>query len=183
MENILAGEKEIAAYLAQCTSTLLEDSRDTAALVFVGIQRRGVELAARLVQLCADQGVSVPLGILDITFYRDDLSLVSPQPVVHSTTIPFNLDERDVVLVDDVLYTGRTIRAALDALMDFGRPKRVRLAVLVDRGGRELPIQADYAGWQEDVPEDKVISVHVKERDGRDCITIVPRTTHTEAAN
>jgi len=119
--------------------------------------------------------VNVPLGILDITFYRDDLSMVSEQPVIHNTDIPFNLDDKYVVLVDDVIYTGRTIRSALDALVDFGRPSVVKLLALVDRGMRELPIQPDYAGWTIPTTYEDKISVKVEELDGEDSIEMISR--------
>ena len=144
---------------------------DMSSLVFVGIQRRGTQLAARLARLVEERtGHAVPLGVLDITFYRDDLSMAAHQPIVHSTAIPCNLDDRDVLLFDDVIHTGRTIRAALDALMDFGRPRRVKLCVLVDRGQRELPIQPDFCGWHVETAADETISVSVKELDGADAI-------------
>lgn len=180
MGNIIAEEKDIATFLAQCAQDVARDFTNLKPLVFIGIQRRGVQLAARLSRLCEEQhGHSIPLGILDITFYRDDLSMVAHQPVIHSTAIPFSLDDRDIILVDDVIYTGRTVRAALDALVDFGRPRCVRLAVLVDRGGRELPVQPDYVGWQETTPDTEAIAVHVKELDGTDCIERVPLSSHS----
>jgi pyrimidine operon attenuation protein / uracil phosphoribosyltransferase len=180
MEKIIAEEKDITAFLARCAQDIISDFTDLSPLVFIGIQRRGVQLAGRLSRLCEEQsGDAVPLGVLDITFYRDDLSMVAQQPIVHSTAIPFNLDDRDIILVDDVIYTGRTVRAALDALVDFGRPRCVRLAVLVDRGGRELPVQPDYVGWKEKVPKSEAIAVHVKELDGQDCIERISLSSHT----
>jgi len=145
-------------------------------LVLVGIQRRGTQLAERLARTIEkNTGAAIPLGVLDITFYRDDLSMVAQQPIVHSTEIRFNLDGKHVVLVDDVIYTGRTIRAALDALVDFGRPRVVRLLVLVDRGLRELPVQPDYAGWQLATTTGDRISVKVTELDGEDSVTLIAR--------
>jgi pyrimidine operon attenuation protein/uracil phosphoribosyltransferase len=146
----------------------------TERLVLVGIQRRGVELAGRLAHLIAqERGTTVPQGALDITLYRDDLETVGPRPVVRETHLPGNLEGKCVVIVDDVLYTGRTVRAAMDQLADFGRPSRIGLCVLVDRGGRELPIQADIVGERVTVgPRDRV-DVLMRERDGRDAVELV----------
>jgi len=119
------------------------------------------------------EGVEVPVGILDITLYRDDLSLIAQQPIVHRTEIPFDINDKKVILVDDVLYTGRTVRAALDALMDIGRPKVIQLAILVDRGHRELPIRADFVGKNLPTSRDEVISVNFKEIDEEDSVLIL----------
>src|SRR5438552_6580050 len=133
--------------LRRMADEIVERNDGTDGLVIVGIQRRGVQLAARIVSSIADrEGVTVPQGALDITLYRDDLQTVGPRPVVGQTRIPVDIEGMHVVIVDDVLYTGRTIRAALDELADFGRPRRIALAVLIDRGGRELPIQPDIVG-------------------------------------
>ena len=145
-------------------------------LVLLGIRSRGLPLAERLaalLQTALDR--KVPVGALDITLYRDDLTEKAGAPIVRPTEIPFPLKDRTVLLVDDVLFTGRTIRSAMDALLDFGRPKRVLLAVLVDRGGRELPIQADFTGLKSDVAWNQRISVHVKELDGEDGVYIESR--------
>lgn len=146
-------------------------------LVVVGIQRRGVQLAQRIVTMIEkSEGGRVPSGALDITLYRDDLQTVGPRPVVGPTHIPWAIDDKHVVIVDDVLYTGRTVRAALDELADFGRPSRIGLAVLVDRGGRELPIHADIVGKKVDVQAGERIDVLVEELDGRDAVILVSRT-------
>lgn len=143
-------------------------------LILVGIQRRGVQLADRLAGLIESfEGVKVPRGALDITLYRDDLQTVGPRPVVGKTDLPWAIDGKRLVIVDDVLYTGRTIRAALDELADFGRPSRIALAVLVDRGGRELPIHADVVGKQTDVPPGSRVDVLVQELDGTDAVHLV----------
>ena len=143
-------------------------------LMLVGIQRRGVELADRLSKLIAARtGADVPRGALDITLYRDDLETVGPKPVVGQTHIPGDLTGQCVVIVDDVLYTGRTIRAALDELADFGRPARIGLAVLIDRGGRELPIQADVVGKAVDAAPGDRVDVLLNEVDGRDAVELV----------
>jgi pyrimidine operon attenuation protein/uracil phosphoribosyltransferase len=143
------------------------DAGGTDDLILVGIRRRGVELAERLAELVADRtGRPVDRGTLDITLYRDDFAQIGSRPLIGTTDIPGDITGRRVVIVDDVLYTGRTIRAALNEIADFGRPGRIELCVLVDRGGRELPIQADYAGVTEHVPAGSHVEVHVPSRDG-----------------
>ena len=155
----------------------LNDGTDD--LIVVGIQRRGVQLADRIVRTIFErEQVKVPRGALDITLYRDDLQTVGPRPVVGPTDLPWNLDGKRVVIVDDVLYTGRTVRAALDELADFGRPSRVSLAVLVDRGGRELPIHADIVGKKLSIEAGDRVDVLVDELDGRDAVVVV-RAEHT----
>ena len=151
-----------------------ELAHGTDGLVLIGIQRRGVELAERIAKFIEkDEGVAVPRGALDITLYRDDLETVGPKPVIGETRLPVDLTDKHAVIVDDVLYTGRTVRAALDELADFGRPKRISLCVLVDRGGRELPIQADVVGKVvKTTPGDRV-EVQVEELDGRDQVDLV----------
>jgi pyrimidine operon attenuation protein / uracil phosphoribosyltransferase len=150
----------------------LNDGPDN--LIIVGIQRRGVQLAARLGALLADrEGTPIPRGSLDITLYRDDLQTVGPRPVVGATDLPWDLEGKCVVIVDDVLYTGRTVRAALDELADFGRPARIALAVLVDRGGRELPIHADVVGKKLTVAAADRVDVLVRELDGHDAVVLV----------
>jgi pyrimidine operon attenuation protein/uracil phosphoribosyltransferase len=149
----------------------LNDGTDD--LVIVGIQRRGVQLAARIVSSINErESATVPQGALDITLYRDDLQTVGPRPVVGQTQLPVDIDGKVVVIVDDVLYTGRTIRAALDELADFGRPRRIALAVLIDRGGRELPIHADVVGKKVAVAAGQRVDVMVKELDGSDSVVV-----------
>src|ERR671922_2436030 len=169
----LMDDRAFGRTLARMATEIVERCRGTDGLVLVGIQRRGVELADRLKRLIDQaEGSSVLTGKLDITLYRDDLQTVGPRPVVGETRLP-NLDGRTVVIVDDVLYTGRTIRAALDECADFGRPRRILLCVLVDRGGRELPIQADIVGTSVSTgPADRV-DVFVSEIDGRDAVELV----------
>src|SRR6266545_6837037 len=151
-----------------------ELAHGTADLVLIGIQRRGVELAERIAKLIEkDEGVDVPRGALDITLYRDDLETVGPKPVIGETRLPGDLAGKHAVIVDDVLYTGRTVRAALDELADFGRPKRISLCVLVDRGGRELPIQADVVGKVVKTGPGDRVEVQVEEVDGRDQVDLV----------
>jgi pyrimidine operon attenuation protein/uracil phosphoribosyltransferase len=155
---------------------ILELNNGTEHLVIVGIQRRGVQLAAQIVSLITErEGADVPQGALDITLYRDDLQTVGPRPVVGQTRIPVDLDGVNVVIVDDVLYTGRTIRAALDELADFGRPARIALAVLIDRGGRELPIQPDVVGKTITIQPSQRVDVLVEELDGRNAVVVAER--------
>jgi len=145
-------------------------------LIFVGIQRRGVQLSDRLADILDDrEQVKVPRGSLDITLYRDDLQTVGPRPGVGPTKLPWDLNGKRVLIVDDVLHTGRTVRAALDELADFGRPSRIALAVLVDRGGRELPIHADIVGKRVDVAPTDRVDVLVSELDGSDGVVLVRR--------
>ena len=166
--HIMTAE-EIRRATIRISHEIVEKQAGTAGLALVGIQRRGVPLARRIADAIRDnEGVEVPVGALDITFYRDDLSLVAQQPVVKGTDLPFDLNGTTVVLVDDVLYTGRTIRAALDALQDLGRPSAVRLAVLVDRGHRELPIKADYVGKNVPTSRQESVQVKLRELDGVD---------------
>ena len=153
---------------------ILELAHGTDALVLIGIQRRGVELAQRLAKLIeTEEGVMVPQGALDITLYRDDLQTVGPRPVVGETHLPGDLTGKHAVIVDDVLFTGRTVRAALDELADFGRPERISLCVLIDRGGRELPVQADIVGKAAKVGKDERVEVLVQELDGQDEVAVV----------
>ena len=169
----LLDERAIARTLARMAVEIVERCQGTEGLLLVGIQRRGVELAERLGRLIeGSEGVQVPRGKLDITLYRDDLQTVGVGPVVGETHLPGTLDGRTVVIVDDVLYTGRTIRAALDELADFGRPRRILLCVLVDRGGRELPIQPDIAGRTVRVGPGERVDALVSELDGRDAVEL-----------
>ena len=171
--STLLDDRAIARALTRMASELVERCHGTADVVLVGIQRRGVELAQRLARLVeAQEGKALPCGKLDITLYRDDLQAIGARPVIGETDLPFDLDDRIVVIVDDVLYTGRTIRAALDELADFGRPKRILLCVLVDRGGRELPIQPDIVGVRQETAGRDRVDVLVRELDGRDAVEL-----------
>jgi pyrimidine operon attenuation protein/uracil phosphoribosyltransferase len=164
---------EIRRATIRLSHEIVEKQAGTQGLLLIGIQRRGVPLARRIADSIREhEGVEVPVGALDITFYRDDLSMVAQQPVVKGTELPSGIDGRTIVLVDDVLYTGRTIRAAMDALVDFGRPQAIRLAVLVDRGHRELPIRADHVGKNVPTSREEAIRVHVSEIDGDDGVHI-----------
>jgi pyrimidine operon attenuation protein/uracil phosphoribosyltransferase len=167
---------EIRRAIVRVSHEIVERQAGTDGLVLVGIQRRGVPLATRIAAAIEEhERVALPVGALDITFYRDDLSLIAQQPIVKGTAIPVDLNDRTVVLVDDVLYTGRTIRAAMDALVDFGRPRAIRLAVLVDRGHRELPIRADHVGKNVPTSRDELVKVALDETDGEDAVRIERR--------
>ena len=160
--------------LARVAHEIAERHADLSGLALVGIRTRGVPLAHRLQRRIAGLGKrSLPVGTLDITLYRDDLTTVGPHAVLKETNIPFPIDGRSIVLVDDVLYTGRTIRAALDGLMDFGRPKCIQLAVLVDRGHRELPIRADFVGKNVPTSPQETVAVHLQEIDGKDEVLLM----------
>ncbi len=172
--TLLLDARAVARALHRMASEIVEKCHGAEGLVLVGVQRRGVELAARLAKLVEElDGRPVATGKLDITLYRDDLQQIGPRPRVGETRLPGDLDGKTVVIVDDVLYTGRTIRAALDEFADFGRPRRILLCVLVDRGGRELPIQPDIVGLKvATTPADRV-DVQVAELDGRDLVELV----------
>ncbi len=155
---------------------IIEKNKGTSDLCVVGIRNRGVYIAKRLADCIKKiEGQDIPAGALDITLYRDDLALASGQPLVRKTEIDFDINDKKLVLVDDVLYTGRTIRAALDALIDFGRPKSIQLAVLVDRGHRELPIRADFVGKNIPTSKQEVVEVHLEESDGNDEVLIAEK--------
>jgi pyrimidine operon attenuation protein/uracil phosphoribosyltransferase len=169
-------DRALGRTLARMATEVVERAHGTEGLVLVGIQRRGVELAARLRALIAQsEGAAIPWGKLDITLYRDDLQTVGARPVVGETSLP-DLDGKTVAIVDDVLYTGRTVRAALDECSDFGRPRRILLCVLIDRGGRELPIQADIVGQKVTAGVGDRVDVLVSELDGRDAVELVLAT-------
>jgi pyrimidine operon attenuation protein/uracil phosphoribosyltransferase len=172
----LMSASEIDRTLVRLAHEILEKTANPEDLVFIGVRRRGVPLAQRLSRkIEAIEGRKVPVGILDIQLYRDDLSTVGHQPVVSATDIPFTVAGKDVILTDDVLYTGRTTRAALDALFDHGRPARVQLLVLIDRGHRELPIHADIIGKTVPTDAHEVIKVKLAETDGEDEVLIMEK--------
>ena len=156
---------------------ILEKNKIPDSVAIVGIRYRGAFLAERLVKAIKEiSGTELPLGIMDITLYRDDLSQIAEQPVLHKTEIDFDIEGKTIVLVDDVLFTGRTIRCALDELIDFGRPKAIQLAVLVDRGHRELPIRPDYIGKNVPTSLKEVVEVRLEESDGKDEVVMCERT-------
>ena len=172
----LLSAEEIDRTLQRLAHEIVEKSGGTAGLALIGVRRRGVPLAQRLAKsIRGFTGVDVPVGTLDITLYRDDLSTVAPQPVVQSNDIPFSVDGRDLLLVDDVLYTGRTVRAAMNGLFDLGRPKSVRLCVLIDRGHRELPVEATFIGRNVQTSDTEIIEVRLKEVDGEERVMLVDR--------
>jgi pyrimidine operon attenuation protein/uracil phosphoribosyltransferase len=169
----IADANAIRRMLTRIAHEIVERNKGTEDLVLVGIRRRGVPLAHRIRALIRDiEGSEVPLGSLDITLYRDDLQTIAQQPVVRTTEIPVDIDGKTVVLIDDVLFTGRTVRAALDALIDLGRPASIQLAVLVDRGHRELPIRADFVGKNVPTSRREIVAVLLEEEDGQDAIQI-----------
>jgi len=172
----LMSATEIDRTLQRLAHEIVEKSGGTANLALIGIRRRGVPLAQRIAKAMRGiDGVDVPVGTLDITLYRDDLSKVAQQPVIHSSEIPFGVDDKDLILVDDVLYTGRTIRAAMNGLFDQGRPQRVRLAVLIDRGHRELPIEASFVGRHVQTSSREIIEVRLSEVDNQERVMLVER--------
>lgn len=172
----LMSASEIDRTLVRLAHEVLEKTTDLHRLAFVGIKRRGVPLAQRLAaKIESLEKLRVPVGILDINLYRDDLSTISERPVLNANQIDFPVVGKDIVLMDDVLYTGRTIRSALDALFDHGRPARVQLLVLIDRGHRELPIEARYIGRMVQTTDDEIIEVKFQEIDGQEKVLLVER--------
>jgi pyrimidine operon attenuation protein/uracil phosphoribosyltransferase len=170
----LMSASEIDRTLVRLAHEVLERAEDIGKLAFIGIRRRGVPMAQRIAsKIAALENIQVPVGILDINLYRDDLSTVDVKPVLNKTEIDFNVTGKDIILFDDVLYTGRTIRAALDALFDQGRPARVQLCVLIDRGHRELPIEARYVGRMVQTTASEIIEVKFKEIDDLEKVLLV----------
>jgi pyrimidine operon attenuation protein/uracil phosphoribosyltransferase len=162
--------------LSRLSHEIIEHNAGPAGLVICGIRTRGQYLAERIVEKIREvEGARIPLGILDITLYRDDLQTIAKQPLVRSTEIPVSIVDKNVVLVDDVLYTGRTVRAAMDEVIDFGRPKTIQLAVLVDRGHREFPIRADYVGKNVPTAPSEIVKVQLTECDGVDAVVLCER--------
>jgi pyrimidine operon attenuation protein/uracil phosphoribosyltransferase len=173
-ERTLMTPEDIQRALVRVAHEIVERNKGARDLVLVGMQTRGVPIAKRLAATISDiEGINVPVGSLDISLYRDDLSSLSLKPTVHRTDIPVDVTNKQIVLVDDVFYTGRSIRAAMDALIDLGRPQSIQLAVLVDRGHRELPIRADYVGKNTPTSKNEEIKVEIKEVDGTDKVVIV----------
>jgi len=172
-KNKIMDADGIRRAITRIAHEIIEKNKGTDDLALIGIRRRGVPLAERLrAKIKEIEGIALPMGVLDITLYRDDLTTLDHQPVVHRTEVPFSIHGKKIVLVDDVLYTGRTVRAALDAIIDIGRPQAIQLAVLVDRGHRELPIRADYVGKNLPTARKEVISVRLQEIDKEDRVVL-----------
>jgi len=172
----ILNEEEIRRILKRISHQIVEKNINIDKLCLVGIQTRGVFLAKRIKSIIEEiEKAKVPLGIIDITLYRDDLTVIGPLPLVKETKIDFDINDKIVILVDDVLFTGRTVRCALDEIMDFGRPRKIKLAVLIDRGHRELPIRADFVGKNIPTSSSEHIEVRLKEVDGRDEVVILEK--------
>ena len=172
-KTVIMDEQAIRRALIRVSHEIIEKNKGVSKVVLVGIRTRGVPLAERLAaEIEKIENVKVPVGILDITLYRDDLSTLGYQPIVHQTQIPVDISGKKIILVDDVLYTGRTVRSALDAVIDIGRPELIQLAVLVDRGHRELPIRADYVGKNVPTSRKEIVSVQLNDIDGTDKVVI-----------
>jgi len=170
---IIMGKNEIKRALIRIAHEVTEKNKGVDGLVLIGIRSRGVFLAKRLAQeIFKIEKQEIPVGVLDITLYRDDLAMVTHKPLIINTEIPFNISGKKIVLIDDVLYTGRTVRAAMDAIVDLGRPRIIQLAVLIDRGHRELPIRADYIGKNLPTSKKEIVKVRLKEKDIEDKVII-----------
>ncbi len=173
MEKLILDSAGVKRAITRISYEIIEKNKGIEEICLIGIQRRGVSLAEMIRdKIKENEGVEIDLGILDITFYRDDLSVLDEHPILNGTEIPFSIQDKKVVLVDDVLYTGRTCRAAIDAIMDLGRPKIIQMAVLIDRGHRELPIHADYVGKNLPTSKREVVHVHTEKYDGEDKVVL-----------
>jgi len=180
--TVVLDHDDMRRTLVRIAHEIVEKNPD-GTIALIGIHRRGALLAQRLHALTSELlDTTVPLGFVDISFYRDDLAIRPSAPIVHATQLDFSVDGRTIVIVDDVLYTGRTVRSAVDEVFDYGRPARVQLAVLVDRGHRELPIRPDYVGKNLPTSQDQRVNVRVKEVDGQDEVTITPAPEPRKAA-
>jgi len=175
MKTLLEAQ-DIRRALVRIAHEIIERNKGIKNLIFIGIKRRGDFIARRIVEkINESEGMKIPIGALDITLYRDDLQLVSETPIIEGTDFNFDLNKRVVILVDDVLFTGRTVRAAIEEILDFGRPRAIQLAVLIDRGHRELPIQADYVGKKVPTAKDEIVDVFLNEVDSQECVVIHQR--------
>ena len=173
-KTLIMDDKQMLRSVTRMAHEIIERNKGVENVVLVGIRRRGEPLAKQIAAAIERvEGTKAPVGILDITFYRDDLTHLSVDPTLNRTEIPFSIEDKTVVLVDDVLYTGRTARAAMDALMDVGRARRIQLAVLIDRGHRELPIRPDYVGKNLPTAQNERVQVHLTETDGEDRVSIL----------
>ncbi len=176
LKKEILNKNEISRTLSRIAHEIIEKNKGTENLALIGIRTRGVPLAKRLAAKIKDiEDTELPVGIVDITLYRDDLSTIDKNPVLHKTELPFNLADKKIVLVDDVLYTGRTVRAALDALINYGRPHLIQLAVMIDRGHRELPIRADFVGKNVPTAKDEIIEVRLNEVDNEDRVLLMQK--------
>lgn len=174
--TLIMDAKTIERALIRIAHEIVEKNKGADNMAVIGIQNRGAYLAERVAKLIEKiEGVEIPVGLMDITLYRDDVKTKLQQPVVQKTEIMFDVVDKVIILVDDVLYTGRTVRAALDQIIDFGRPRHIQLAVLVDRGHRELPIRADYVGKNIPTAADDRVKVKIKEADGEDSVSVIRR--------
>ncbi|MCK9330134.1 MAG: bifunctional pyr operon transcriptional regulator/uracil phosphoribosyltransferase PyrR [Candidatus Cloacimonetes bacterium] len=174
VKSQIMDQASIERALKRMAHEIIEQNKGLEDLYLVGIRTRGVPVAERIAEYLQEiEGCKIPVGILDITLYRDDLTTISHQPVIKGSKIDFEIDNKKIILFDDVLYTGRTVRAAIDALLDFGRPKQIQLCVLIDRGHRELPIKADYVGKNVPTSSDEIIKVTFKETDNEDNVFIM----------
>jgi len=172
-KSMLMDETAVKRALTRIAHEIVEKNKGLSNLVLIGIQRRGVPMAHRIAGILGQiEGISPDVGILDITFYRDDLSMLSSHPVVNGTDIPFNINGKTVVLIDDVLFTGRTVRAAIEAIFDMGRPAAIQLAIMIDRGHRQLPFRADYVGKNIPTSNSEAIHVELTEIDGQDRVVL-----------
>ncbi len=173
MEKLILDSAGVNRAVTRISYEIIEKNKGIEDICLIGIQRRGVSLAEMIRDKIKDnEGVEIDFGILDITFYRDDLSVLDEHPILNGTDIPFSIQDKKIILIDDVLYTGRTCRAAIDAIMDLGRPKNIQMAVLIDRGHRELPIHADYVGKNLPTSKREVVHVHTKKYDGEDKVIL-----------
>jgi len=174
VKSTIMDKAQIERTIHRIAHEIIEQNKGLEKIRLVGIRSRGVPLAERIsAYLRKIENAEIPVGIIDITLYRDDLSTISHQPVIKGSSIDFEMEDAIVILTDDVLYTGRTVRAAIDALLDFGRPRQIQLGVLIDRGHRELPIKADYVGKNVPTSGDEVIKVSFEETDGEDSVKII----------
>ncbi len=174
LKTVIMDEAIIKRTIVRMANDILEKNNGTDNLCVIGIRTRGIYLAERIAEYIEqNENCVLPRGVLDITFHRDDLGFNLELPEIKHSDIPFDVDGKTILLVDDVLYTGRTIRAAIETIMDYGRPQKIRLAVLIDRGHRELPIAADYMGKYIPTSSEEKVSVSLKEHDGKDCVTII----------
>ncbi len=174
IKKLIMDEDGLNRCISRLATEIIERNNGVQNLVIVGMQTRGVHIARSLAAKIREiERKSVPVGVLDVTLYRDDFRMALKRPVVKATHIPFSIEHRDVVLVDDVLYTGRTVRAALDELIDFGRPHTIQLAILIDRGHQQLPIRADYVGKSVKTSMNEEIAVNVRETDGKNAVYLV----------